>query len=429
MGDPAPPAAATRALLDALGVPAERVPASLDAQTGLYRSLMAGRRMLLVLDNARDDQQVRPLLPGSPGCLVIVTSRRQLAGLAAVEGAHLLRLGLLTDAEARALLAARLGPATVRTEPGAADELARLCARLPLALVIAAAASRPARRSGWPRSPPNWPTQEQARRAGHRGHAGQRASRVLLFGGQPVGSGGPHVRAARPDPGPDITGPTAASLAGVPLPEAQAALAELASASLTTEHSPGRFGLHDLLRAYAAEQAGAAGRESRNHEAVGRLLDHFLHTAHAATRVLRPSREQIIPAPARAGVTPERPADHQQAIAWFEAEHKVLLAAVAFAADVRFDAHAWQLSWAMTPFLDQRFRWDEQAAIARTGLAAATRLGDEEGQAVSLRLLANAYATFGEYNQARAHAQACLDLRGRQGDRFGEARATRPSAG
>jgi len=423
-GDPTPSAAATRALLDALGVPAERVPASLDAQAGLYRSLMAGRRILLVLDNAADDQQVRPLLPGSPGCLVIVTSRRQLAGLAAVEGAHLLRLGLLTDAEARALLAARLGPATVRTEPGAADELVRLCAGLPLALVIAAArvAARPQLRLATLTTE----LADTRSRLDALDTGDTLASVRAVFSCSAGSLSDPAARMFELlglHPGPDITGPTAASLAGVPLPEAQAALAELASASLTTEHSPGRFGLHDLLRAYAAEQAGAVGRENGNHEALGRLLDHYLHTAHAATRVLRPSREQIIPAPARTGVTPERPADHQQAIAWFEAEHKVLLAAVAFAADARFDAHAWQLSWATTPFLDQRFRWDEQAAIARTALAAATRLGDEEGQAVSRRLLANAYATFGEYDQARAHAQACLDLRRQQGDRFGEARA------
>ena len=181
--------------------------------------------------------------------------------------------------------------------------------------------------------------------------------------------------------GPDITGPTAASLAGVPLPEAQAALAELASASLTTEHSPGRFGLHDLLRAYAAEQAGAAAEKAGiTRPSAASLITSCTPPTLLPACSARLASRSSPPRPGQASRPSGQPttAGHR----WFEAEHKVLLAAVAFAADVRFDAHAWQLSWAMTPFLDQRFRWDEQAAIARTGLAAATRLGDEEGQAV-----------------------------------------------
>ena len=145
-GPPMTPGEAIRIFLDALGVRAAQLPASLDAQTGLYRSLLAGRRMLVLLDNARDAGQVRPLLPASPGCLVLVTSRSQLTGLAAAEGAMPMALDLLTGGEAHELLAVRLGDERLAAEPAAVQELIGLCARLPLALAIAAAraASQPA---------------------------------------------------------------------------------------------------------------------------------------------------------------------------------------------------------------------------------------------------------------------------------------------
>ena len=155
-GAPAAPEEVIRAFLNAFGVPAGQVPASPDAQIALYRSLLAGRRMLIILDNARDDAQVRPLLPGSSACMVVVTSRRQLAGLAATECAHLLTLDVLSPAEAQEMLSRRLGPELLDGEPGAVGELISLCARLPLALAIAAARAAPpaprARSRRWSRS-------------------------------------------------------------------------------------------------------------------------------------------------------------------------------------------------------------------------------------------------------------------------------------
>src|SRR5439155_18411831 len=136
---PIRPDQAVRRFLDALGVPAGRIPNDLDAQVALYRSLLADRRVLVVLDNARDADQVRPLLPGASGCLALVTSRNRLTGLVAVDGAQPVALDLLTTAEARELLAARLGADRVRAEPAAVDQLVHLCARLPLALAVAAA--------------------------------------------------------------------------------------------------------------------------------------------------------------------------------------------------------------------------------------------------------------------------------------------------
>jgi DNA-binding SARP family transcriptional activator len=422
-GNPTLAAAAIRALLEALGIAADRIPASLDAQAGLYRSLMAGKHMLLVLDNARDAEQVRPLLPGSPGCLVVVTSRSHLAGLAAVEGAHSLRLDLLTDADARALLAARLGQATVDAEPSAAAELVRLCARLPLALVIAAA-----RVAARPRS-------QLAAFAVELADARSRLD-ALDTGDAPASvravfswsAGSLSAPAARMfgllglHPGPDITVPAAASLAGVPPPQAQAALAELADASLTAEHSAGRFSLHDLLRVYAAEQARAPGSESLNREAVGRILDHYLQTAYAAAGLLNPQREAItLPRP-RPAVTAEHVATRQLAQSWFEDEHDVLISAVWMADEAGFDSHAWQLPWAMANFLDWRGYWDEWVATQRTAVAAAARLGDTAARAVTLRLLGQACARLSDHEQARAHLAECTGLYRQLGDADGEAR-------
>jgi DNA-binding SARP family transcriptional activator/DNA-binding XRE family transcriptional regulator len=276
----AAPGQAIRGFLDALGVPPGQIPAAADSRAALYRSLTAGQRLLIVLDNALDEQQVRPLLPGTPGPLVIVTSRHQLTGLSAAEGARLLTLGPLTTAQARAMLAARLGPDWAAAEPHAAAEITALCGRLPLAL--AAAAARAAAR----------PQLSLAALA-----ADLRAPRTRL---QILDTGDPAVsvptafstsyrqltpatarifRLLGPHPDPDITIPAAASLAETAPGQAHRHLAELARAHLVSEHAPGRYTMHDLLRAYAAglaetsdDQADrpAAGRPGTGRPGTGR---------------------------------------------------------------------------------------------------------------------------------------------------------------
>jgi hypothetical protein len=177
-------------------------------------------------------------------------------------------------------------------------------------------------------------------------------------------------------PGPDISAPAAASLAGHGHAQARSLLRELTSANLLTEHAPGRYALHDLLRAYASEQAESTESESERQAASGRILDHYLHTARTADLMFETARPPVTLAPARPGVTPEQPADSGQARAWFEAEHHVLLAAVALAAERGFGVHAWQLPWTMWGFHDRCGHWHQHAASQRTALAAATRLGD-----------------------------------------------------
>jgi len=224
-------------------------------------------------------------------------------------------------------------------------------------------------------------------------------------------------------PGPDICAPAAASLAGRPPARVRPVLAELARNHLINEHQPGRYTLHDLLRAYATEHAHSTDAEGDRQAAVHRMLDHYLHTAHTADRLLSPTRDQIAPTPPQPGVTPEHLTDHQQALAWFSTEHPVLLAAITQAADAGLDTHTWQLAWTLDTFLHRRGHWHDLAATQRAALAAARRLADPSAQALAHRLLARAYMHLNRDDDAHTQLRHALDLSGQTGDRVGQARA------
>jgi DNA-binding SARP family transcriptional activator/Tfp pilus assembly protein PilF len=422
-GPPVTAQEAVRGFLDALGVPTVSIPAGLEAQAGLYRSLLAGRRMLIVLDNARDAAHVRPLLPGAGGCLVVVTSRRQLTSLVAAEGASLLTLGLLTVGEARELLIRLLGAARFAAEPAAADELIRLCARLPLALSVVAA--RAAARPGFPLTALTGELRGAQSRLDALA-AGDAASDVrAAFSWSYQQLAAPAARMFRLlglHPGPDISVPAAASLAGVPPVQARRALGELARVHLLTEPAPGRFALHDLLRDYAAEQAAARDSPAARHRAARRALDHYLHTAHAAAVLLNPARGSLDLASPRPGARPEDISDHGQALAWFRAEHRVLLAAIAWAPEAGFDDLAWQLPWTTVPFFDSQVFWGDWATSQHVALAAAQRLGDRRGQARVHRDLGAACTQQGDYAAAHAHLRSALELFTELGDQADQAR-------
>jgi tetratricopeptide (TPR) repeat protein/transcriptional regulator with XRE-family HTH domain len=422
-GPPATAAEATRGFLDALGVPPEQIPPTTQAQAGLYRSLLADRRMLIVADNARDEQQVRPLLPASPGSLVLVTSRSQLSGLSAADGARLISLDVLSHAEAVQLLAARLGASRAAAEPAAVDRIARLCACLPLAVAVAAA--RAAARPGFSLAAL---ADELADSAGRldvldAGDPGASVRAVFSWSTRQLSREGARMfRLLGIHPGPDICVPAAASLAGRDQSQARRLLCELAHAHLIAEHVPGRYAFHDLLRAYAAEQARHTGSQAGRDAAAGRVLDHYLHTAAGAARLLDPYQEPVALAPPRRGASGGQPAGCSQALAWFEQEHQVLLAAVTLAAGSGFDVHAWQLPWTLAPFLRARGHGQERAATLHTALAAATRLADTAAQALSSRLLALACAELGDHDQARRYYASSLGLYQQLGDSLGEAK-------
>jgi DNA-binding SARP family transcriptional activator/tetratricopeptide (TPR) repeat protein len=422
-GTPAAPEGAIRGFLGALGVPPGQIPPGPEAQAGLYRSLLADKRMLIVLDNARDEQQVRPLLPAGPGSLVLVTSRSQLGGLAAANGARLICLDVLTHGEAVQMLAARVGAARAAAEPAAVDQIARLCAHLPLALAVAAA--RAAARPGFPLAALAAELADAAGRldALDAGDPGSSVRAVFSWSYRQLTPDAARMfRMLGIHPGPDIGVPAAASLAATSEAEARRLLGGLARAHLIAEHVPGRYAFHDLLRAYAAEQACQTDSDAGRCEAIGRVLDHYLHTAACAARLLNPAIEPVVLVPPRPGAASWRPAGRRQALAWFEAERQVLPFAVALAAGSGFDRHAWQLPWATADFLQARGHYQERAATQRIALAAATRLGDTGGQALSRRVLANACTNLGDYDQALGHYASSLALYQRLGNRLGQAK-------
>ncbi|MEQ4306225.1 BTAD domain-containing putative transcriptional regulator [Plantactinospora sp. B6F1] len=415
-------AEAVRGFLDALAVPPDRVPAGLEAQIGLYRSLLAGRRMLVMLDNARDIEQVRPLLPGTPGSLVLVTSRNRLTGLVAAEGAHPVTLDLLTVDDAREMLARRLGAARLDGEPQAVDEIIASCARLPLALAVAGARAD---------THPAFPLGALARelrdvRAGLDvfaiGDAATDVRAVLSWSYLTLSPAAARLfRLLGLHPGPETTAPAAASLAGLPPHRVRLLLAELARAHLVVEQTPGRYACHDLLRAYAVELAAELDAEPDRRAAVRRVLDHYLHTAWEACRLLDPHRDVLTVEPAEAGVEPEALADPAGARHWLAAEHSVLLATITSAAGGGFDAHAWQLAWILVDHLDYGGRYHDMAVTQLTALEAARRLGDQRAQAYAQRGLGGAYAQLGPLTRAEAHYRLALDLFGELDDRVGQA--------
>jgi Tfp pilus assembly protein PilF len=222
-------------------------------------------------------------------------------------------------------------------------------------------------------------------------------------------------------PGPDITAPAVASLAGLPASTIRPVLAELTQASLLVEHTRGRYTVHNLLRAYATDLTQRIDSDQQRHSATHRVLDHYLHTAYTADRLLDPTRDPISLSPPAAGVTPQHPADHQQALDWFTVERPVLLAAVDHAA-TGFDTHTWQLAWTLETFLHQRGHWHDWVAIGRAAVATAHRLVDPTAQDHAHRTLALAYIKLGRLDDAHTQLNYALDLATQTGDPTQQAR-------
>jgi tetratricopeptide (TPR) repeat protein/DNA-binding XRE family transcriptional regulator len=422
-GELVTPAEAIRGFLHALGVPPDRIPPSLDAQAALYRSVLAGKRVLVLLDNARDAEQVRPLLPGTPTALTLVTSRNQLTPLVAAHGAQHLTLDLLTHDEARELLAQRLGTGRIAAEPRPVQQIITACAKLPLALAIAAAR---AQQTSFTLAALAAELTEAETRLDtlDTGDPSSQVRTVFSWSYTTLTPSAARVfRLIGLHPGPDISAPAAASLAGHPLPQASRLLTELARANLLIEHVPGRYTLHDLLRAYAAELAHTEVTETQRHAARHRMLDHYLHTAYTAALLLQPYRDPITVASAQAGVTPEALGDAGQATAWFAAEHPVLLGAARLAADGGFDTHTWHLGWTLADYFDRRGYWHDWATTMQHALEATRRLADPRGEGYSHRAIGRACSQLGRFPDAHTHFQAALDLSSQVGDRNGQAHA------
>ncbi|MCR6489104.1 tetratricopeptide repeat protein [Amycolatopsis sp. OK19-0408] len=411
-GTPATTSVLMRGFLEALG--AEAIPQDGAARAALYRSLLAGRRMLLVLDNAKDSDQVVPLLPGGEACLVLVTSRSQLNGLVVRHGAQPVELDVLPAAEARELLARHIGAERLAAEPEATGELLRWCGGLPLALGIVG--TRIARRPG------------TALAAFVQGVAEESARLDVLDGGElsvdlraVFGWSADALEPAQAElfallglaPGPDIGLAAAAALGGLEPPAAQEILDALVETSLLHEHRPGRYRMHDLLRLFAAERARDA---SRRDAALRRLVGHYRDTAYAGDRLLAPGRPPL---------RPDEPAtpfeDHTAALAWFEAEHACLLAAQATAGEREWHPFVWELAWATETFHARRGYGEPRLAAWEAGLAAATRAGNAGIEILAHRLLGNASAFAGRTRDAFGHLAEALAIAERTGDAIARA--------
>jgi DNA-binding SARP family transcriptional activator len=413
-GVPVDPAEAIRDFLAALGVDPQRIPADLAAQAALYRSMIAGRRLLILLDNARDAGQVRPLLPGSPGCLVIVTSRPRLTGLVAHDGARPLTLDLLSLPEARELLGLRLG-----TVPPTADEMITLCARLPLALSIAAARAASSADSSLEA------LTRELRDARHRldgletGDAASSVRAVFSWSYQQLSAAAARMfRLLGLHPGPDICLAAAASAAGIEEERARGVLRELGDARMITENAPGRYSFHDLLRAFAAEQAISRDSDDERETACQRMCDYYLHTAHAAALITSPTRRPLDLPPVQPGAISQTLDGLEDATAWFEAEHRAALAFTGTGGD----SYTWQIAWSLSRFFGRRGYWHQWEAAEHAALAAARRQHDDEGEADAHYRLGYALTKLRGYGLAEDHLRRALGMYQHLGDQVQQAR-------
>ncbi len=424
--DAGPPVAAADALagfLRSLGVPGPEIPADTQERAGAYRSRIAGRRMLVVLDNARHVAQVRPLLPGSPVCVTVVTSRDTMAGLVAGDGAVRLEVDLLPLPEAVALLQRLIG-SRAEDDADAAARLAGQCGRLPLALRIAAelALARPgAALAELTAKLADLQHRLDALDSGEDERTTMRP--VLSWSYQTLSADAARLfRLAGLHPGPSFDQYAAAALARTSLPRADRLLDQLARAHLIQPAGPDRYGMHDLLRGYARELASKDGAGARR-AALTSLFDYYLCTAATAVDTVFPAERTRLPAipptrspaPALTGET--------AALAWLGAERPGLVAVAVHAADHGWPDHAAGLSATLYRYLDTECLYPEATTIHRHARQAARRTGDQRAEASALHSLGVIDLRQGRYQQAASHFGQALDLFRGAADRLGEARA------
>ncbi|GAA4176565.1 hypothetical protein GCM10022251_78710 [Phytohabitans flavus] len=360
------PLEALRRVFDALGVDPGWLPDGVDAQAALYRSLMAGRWMLLLLDNAQDAGQVRPLLPGSPGCLVLVTSRQQMPSLVAIEQARPISLDVLLEQDARAYLRRRLGPGPRASAASRADidTLVDRCGGLPLALSLVAARDVLNPRNSVAAIPAQLSTDQGTLDSFEDTDPTVDLSSIFSWSYERLSPPGARVlRLLALHPGPEASAATAASLAGISARQVRPHLDELVQASLARQPSPGRYLLHDLVRAYAAQQAQAVDPEADRKAALCRLLDHYNQTARAVVHQLDPESDQASEPLSTEGVESEDITDPAAALMWLTATHQSLVDAVKLAA--RHGPGAYQRAIEM--FHEFGDRCDEADALVHLG--------------------------------------------------------------
>ncbi len=362
--DPIDPADALASLLHALGVSQAKLAIGLPERALQYRTLLADRRVLVILDNAADPEHARPLLPGSPSCMVVVTSRDSLAGLVATDGARRIPLEPLAPRDATTLLR-RLVGARVDETPGAAQALVRHCGGLPLAICIAADVAVQRAGASLAELIVDLAREETRLDALDTGEARTAVRSVLSWSYRALSNDTRRLfRQLGVAPGPPMPVAAIAALAGTDVGRARRLLTDLTRAHMVTELPVGRYGFHDLLRAYAAERAADEDDECSRSVTVQRLLDYYLAAAMHADRMLDPYRPSIDARPPIAPVAFDCLRSDEDAYRWFDEERLNLLSAIHFAADSAYREHTWQLAWAIAGFLDRSGNWHDLARMS-----------------------------------------------------------------
>ncbi|MBW4704682.1 MULTISPECIES: BTAD domain-containing putative transcriptional regulator [unclassified Micromonospora] len=394
--------------LHALGVPADQVPVDPGQAAALFRTMLDGRRMLVMLDNAASADQVRPLLPGAAGCLALVTSRDRLSGLVAVDGARRLDLDVLTVDEAGTLLTRIIPPDRV-ARSGEIAELATVCARLPLALRIAAAnlIDQPQQSISAHTARLTAGNQLAGLRVEGDDQAAVRAAFDLSYAALPA----PARRLFRllgTAPGTDVTVTAAAALAGIGEPTAAHELDRLAAAHLVQQVTPGRYAFHDLLRLYALERATAEDPAGQLRSAIRRLYGWYRQRTDAAAATIYPHLVRLPPDGAEPHPGGSPFPSSAGAMAWLEEEHTNLMRVIAHAAENGADPAAWRIPDALRGYY--QFRPHSDGLVAATSaLHAAQQVGDHAGEAASRLGLASLHLRRGEYAVGLSHATAMID--------------------
>jgi DNA-binding SARP family transcriptional activator/tetratricopeptide (TPR) repeat protein len=421
-GEPTSPGVVLRGFLEALGVAAEAIPNDPDARAALYRSLVSGRRMLIVLDNARDSRHVEALLPGCPSCTVLITSRRHLGGLVARYGADAVELDVLSESEAGALLSRHLGVGRTAAEPEATADLVTACAGLPLALGIVAV--RAARNPRFPLAVLADELREAAARldALDGGELNINLRAVLSWSLDALDAGSRGLFACLGlVPGPDIDLAAVVSLAGLPESLVRNALRDLENANLVQQHRPGRYRMHDLVRLHAAERAAVDLPPESRIAALRRLVDFYLNTAVAGELLLNPHRDPVDVAQPAPACHPMVLWDQAEAMRWFEAEHHCLLAVQQSAAEQGWHAAVWQLPWALCTFHRRHGHFHQEYLAWQAALVAAELSDTPAARVLTHRRLALVCARIGRQTDGIDHLNRALALAERTGDLRGQA--------
>jgi DNA-binding SARP family transcriptional activator len=413
---PRSPGDALEALLGALGVPHRQIPQDAESRAALYRQRLAGTRTLILLDNAADEAQVRPLLPGDAGCLALVTSRRRLKGL---DDAGLLALDVMSEADAVRLVRAAAGPGRTTAEDLVLGEIAEFCGRLPLALRIAAALLR--HRPAWSPDHLAGLLRSRRERIGALDDGERDLGAILGLSYVGLTDAQRHLfRHLGLAPGPDIDAYAAAALIDTARGTASHLLEELVDHNLLVQQTPGRYRLHDLIRLYARELADCAPSQDRD-AALGRLIDYYRHTACRADALIT-----LYPAPAPADLAPvhaHAPADAAAAWAWLRTERPNLLAAARHTITWADRGRCVGLSVGVATLLRIDGPWSTAVALHAEAAAAAHNLGDDASRAHVLLNLGDARAGTYDYSGAARDVREALELYRVLGDRHGQAAA------